>query len=71
MLAIPTVAITVEPEETTQARVSRALHPRGGKAGCSLLKAGDAELHKRILLDALDLLVHPLEPGTVVSRDYM
>ena len=70
MQAIPTVQITVEPEETGQARVPRALCPRGFTNGCTLGRAGDAELHKRILLDALDLLVHPVAPGELVTRDY-
>jgi len=70
MQAIPTVVITVEPEETAQARVSRALQPRGFRVGCSLGRPGDAEFQKRILLDALDLLLHPVEPGLVVARDY-
>jgi hypothetical protein len=71
MLAIPTVAITVEPEETRQARVARALHPRGWRPGCSLGRPNDPELQKRVILDALDLLVHPVEPGVVVTRDYV
>jgi hypothetical protein len=71
MQAIPTVTITVEPEETIQARVPRALYPRGYRAGCSLGRPGDAELHKRILLDALDLLVHPVLPGEIVTREYV
>ncbi len=71
MEAVPTVVITVEPEETAQARVPRALCPQGFVAGCSLGAPGRAELHKRILLDALDLLVHPVEPGTIVTRTYV
>ena len=68
MQAIPTVVITVEPEETRQARVSRALCPHGFTVGCPL---GDKpHIQKRILLDALDLLVHPPEPGTITTRDY-
>ena len=70
MQAIPTVQITVEPEETTQARVPRALCPRGYKNGCTLGQPLKPELHKRILLDALDLLVHPVAPGELVTRDY-
>lgn len=65
------MVITVEPEETAQARVPRALCPQGFRAGCSLGPPGRAELHKRILLDALDLLVHPVEPGTIVTRAYV
>ena len=71
MQGIPTVVITVEPEETAQARVSRALHPRGFAVGCSLGRPGDKELHKRILLDALGLLVLPIEPGAITTREYV
>lgn len=71
MQAISTVVITVEPEETVQARVPRALCPSGCKAGCSLGLPNEPELQKRILLDALDLLVHPVQPGEIVTREYV
>jgi hypothetical protein len=70
MQAIPTVAITVAPEETVQARVPRALCPSGYKPGCSLGRPGDADLQRRILLDALALLPHSAAPGALVTRDY-
>ena len=70
MLGIPTVVITVEPEETAQARPPRALWPRGFVAGHSLGRPGDHELQKRILSDALGLLAGPARPGEVVERDY-
>lgn len=70
MLGIPTVTITVEPEESAQARPPRALYPRGFVPGHSLGRAGDTSLQKWILMDALELLVRPPEPGTVVTRDY-
>ena len=70
MLGIPTVTITVEPEESAQARPPRALYPRGFVAGASLGRPGDAALHKWIIMDALSLLLNPVEPGTVVTRDY-
>ena len=70
MFGIPTVLITVEPEESAQARPSRALYPRGFKAGHSLGRANDAALQKWIIMDALQLLLTPVEPGTVVARDY-
>lgn len=70
MQAIPTVQITVEPEETGQARVPRALCPHGYKNGCTLGRPAAPELHKRIILDALDLLVHPVAPGELITREY-
>ena len=70
MLGIPTVTITVEPEESVQARPPRALYPRGFTAGSSLGRPNDPALQKWILMDALQLLVNPPEPGTVVARDY-
>lgn len=70
MIGIPTVVITVEPEETLQARPPRALAPRGFVAGHSLGRAGDASLQKWILMDALGLLLAEPRPGEVVERDY-
>ena len=70
MVGIPTVVVTVEPEETRQARPPRALSPRGFIAGHSLGRPEDAALQKRIVLDALGLLVADPRPGVVVERDY-
>jgi hypothetical protein len=70
LVGIPSVVITVEPEETLQARPPRALHPRGFVAGHSLGRPGDAALQKRIILDALGLLLSEPRPGEVIERDY-
>ena len=70
MLGIPTVVITVVPEETAQARPPRALCPRGFGPGHSLGRPDDAALHERILSDALSLLTGPPRPGEVIERDY-
>jgi hypothetical protein len=70
MLGIPTVLITVEPEETAQARPPRALCPRGFVAGHSLGRPNDEALQKWILMDALSLLRDPARPGEVIRRDY-
>lgn len=70
MVGIPTVLITVEPEESRQARPPRALCPRGFIAGHSLGKAKDAALQKWIIMDALALLTAPPQPGEVILRDY-
>ena len=70
MQGISTVLITVEPEESMQARPPRALAPLGYGAGHSLGRANDAALQSRILSDALELIEHPAEPGTLVTREY-
>jgi hypothetical protein len=70
MVGIPTVVITVEPEETLQARPPRALAPRGFVAGHSLGRPNDAALHKWILMEALGLLVGEPRPGEVLERDF-
>jgi hypothetical protein len=70
MVGIPTVVVTVEPEETRQARPPRALSPRGFIAGHSLGTPGDPALQKWILMDALGLLVGDPRPGEVIERDY-
>lgn len=70
MLGIPTVVITVEPEETAQARPPRALYPKGFVAGHSLGRPNDPALQKSILSDALALLTGEPRPGEVVERDY-
>ncbi len=70
LVGIPTVVITVEAEETRQARPPRALSPLGFIAGHSLGRPQDAALQKWILMDALELLVADPRPGDVVERDY-
>lgn len=70
MIGIPTVLVTVEPEETTQARPPRALYPRGFVAGHSLGRPNDPALQKWILSDAFALLGGPARPGEVVEKDY-
>ncbi|ACG72443.1 conserved hypothetical protein [Anaeromyxobacter sp. K] len=70
LVGIPTVVITVEPEETLQARPPRALCPRGFVAGHSLGRPADAALQKWILTDALGLLTAEPRPGQVIVRDY-
>jgi hypothetical protein len=70
MIGIPTVVITVEPEETAQARPPRALCPAGFPAGHSLGRPNDPDLQKRIIQDALALVAGEARPGQVVTRSY-
>ena len=70
MIGISTVVVTVEPEETRQARPPRALAPRGFVAGHTLGRPGDATLQKWILMDALGLLLGPARPGEVFEKSF-
>jgi hypothetical protein len=70
MIGFSTVCITVEQEETVQARPPRALCPQGFIAGHSLGRPDDAALQKWILMDAVQLLVADPRPGEVIARDY-
>jgi hypothetical protein len=77
MLGIPTVGITVEPEETRQARPPRALCPAPAAPGAvefsvgrTFGRPGDAALHRAILKDALAVLAAPGEPGRIEVRRY-
>lgn len=70
MQGIPTVLITVEPEESAQARPPRALCPKGFIIGHSLGRPRDDALQKRIVMDALGLLLAETRLGEVLSREY-
>jgi hypothetical protein len=65
-----TVLITVSPEASKQMRPPRALYPKGFRIGNSLGRPGMAELHRRVLRDALSLIKEPPRPGEVIERDY-
>jgi len=70
MQGIPTVLITVEPEESAQARPPRALCPKGFIIGHSLGRPRDDAFQKRIVMDALGLLLAETHLGEVLSREY-
>jgi len=70
MRGISTVLITVSPEVSRQMRPPRALYPSGFKIGNSLGKPFLRELHKKVLLDALSLVVGPAHPGEIIEREY-
>ena len=67
---IPTVLITVDPEQSAQANPPRALHPRPFAPGHSLGRPNDVALQTRILTDALGLIRDAREPGKIITTDY-
>jgi hypothetical protein len=63
---IPAVVITAEPEETEQARVSRALAPLEATPGQPVGPPGEIAGQRRVVLAALGLLRSAPLPGEVV-----
>jgi hypothetical protein len=70
MRGIPTVLITVSPEVSKQMRPPRTLYPIGFKIGNSLGKPGMQELQKKVLRDALGLLIAAPRPGKNIEIAY-
>ena len=60
----------MSPEESEQAGPSRALYPKPFEVGQSLGPPGQSEIQLQILKDALGLLEHPREPGTLTTKEY-
>ncbi len=70
MKGIPTVLITVSPEVSAQMRPPRALYPKGFKIGNSLGRPGMRDLQKKVLRDALALLMQNTRPGETITIEY-
>lgn len=70
MRGIPTVLITVSPEVSKQMRPPRTLYPRGFQIGNSLGRPGMRELQKKVLRDALGLLLAAPRPGENIVIEY-
>ncbi len=68
MRGLPTVLITVAPEESALMRPPRALCPVGFKLGSSLSR--QPTLQRKALLDALSLFVGPADPGKIREIRY-
>ncbi len=70
MRGTPTVLITVSPEVSNQMRPPRAMYPKGFKIGNSLGKPNMADLQRKVLIDALELLTQNTRPGSFQTIDY-
>jgi hypothetical protein len=70
MLGTPTVLITVSPEVSNQMRPPRSIYPDGFKVGNSLGKPNMKGLQKKVLKDALSLLVENFRPGSYRTVEY-
>jgi hypothetical protein len=64
---IPTVLITVLPEESKMMRPPRAVHPIGHKPGHVLGNAGERDRQMRVLTAALRQFEFQHLPGAIVD----
>jgi hypothetical protein len=70
MQGIPTVLITVFPNESRQAGPPRAIHPRGFLPGNPLGGPFQPDLQRKVLRDALARWEAREEPGNIWEIDY-
>ena len=70
MTGIPTVCITVSPEDTRQAGAPRAIFPQPFTPGHSLGEPFDKALQTKVLLDALKRWEAREEAGTIWKITY-
>jgi D-proline reductase (dithiol) PrdB len=70
MRGIPTVAITVSPDQTQAMRPPRALHPAGFALGRVVGPPHRRDVHRAVVTAALELLGAEVRPGRVVARDF-
>ena len=64
---IPTVLITVAPEDSRPMRPPRAIHPQGHVLGRVLGSAGERDRQMRVLTEALRQFEFQHVPGAVVD----
>ena len=70
MIGIPTVLITVLPEQSRPAGPPRAIYPKGFKQGNSLGKPHQVDLQRQVLLDTLRRWETREEPGHIWEIEY-
>ncbi len=70
MQGLPTILVTVFPEESRQAGPPRAIHPVGFQPGNSFGVPFNNALQSEVLYDALRRLQSREEPGHIWDIDY-
>lgn len=70
MVGIPTVLITLIPENSRQAGPPRAFHPKGFKLGNCLGGPHQVALQRQVLRDALRRWEAREEPGIIWEQEY-
>jgi hypothetical protein len=69
MTGLSTVVISLSPEASLQAGPPRIMRPNF-ELGHALGAPNQPDLQRRVLKDALQLLKTPMEPATLVAREY-
>ncbi len=69
MTGLSTVLISLSPEASLQAGPPRILEPNF-ELGHALGAPNNPDQQRRVLEDALHLLKTPMEPATLVQREY-
>lgn len=67
---IPTVLVTLDPDQSGVMRPPRAIHPKGFAFGHSLGKPFDTDTQKAVIKAALEQLVIKQEPGQIHFMDF-
>lgn len=65
---VPTLVITASPTATESVRPPRAMTFEGSEIGRVVGRAGDREMHKKVLRAALEMFKHDTPPGKVVTK---
>ncbi len=70
MVGIPTVLITLDKDQSSVMRPSRAINPEGFQFGHSLGKPFDQVTHGAVLTAALNRLIQKGEPGVIETMAF-
>lgn len=70
MTGLSTVLVSLSPEASLQAGPPRILWPKTFELGHALGGPDQPDLQRQVLRDALQLLKTPMEPATLVEREY-
>lgn len=65
---IPTMIITASPAATESIRPPRAMTFEGSSIGHVVGRAGERNVHRRVVMSALGMFTHDVPPGRVVSK---
>src|SRR5204862_7361310 len=65
---VPTLIITASPAATESVRPPRAMTFDGSEIGRVVGRAGDCEMHKKVVRAALEMFSHDTPPGKVVTK---
>jgi len=70
MSGLPTVSITLSPEETIQGRPPRQIHPVGFKLGNAVGHPNQPDLQRKVVRTALEYMNQLVMPGTITDLEF-